>query len=107
MEYKNVSLLVKSGCDLLNLSEMGGKVMIAETTGNNYGVSIRGTIEGTALSFSEEFRRVSPQVTGLYYLESEVGVSFIILPKYYPPFATEKPGSYNEDHGSSDEVGRL
>ena len=107
MEYKNVSLLVESGCHLLILSEMGGKVMIAETTGNNYGVSIRGTIEGTALSFSEEFRRVSPQVTGLYYLESEVGVCFIILPSYYPPFATEKPGSYNEDHGSSDEVGRL
>jgi len=59
-------------------TEMGGKVMIAETTGNNYGVSIRGTIEGTALSFSEEFRRVSPQVTGLYYLESEKNLEAIM-----------------------------
>ena len=86
---------------------MGGKVMIAETTGNNYGVSIRGTIEGTALSFSEEFKRICPQVTGLYVFESEVGVILIILSELIFAFVTEKPGSYNEDHDTSAEVGRL
>ena len=47
--------------------------MITENVVHNYGMSLRGTIEGTALSFSEEYKRVSPQVTGFYVYESEVG----------------------------------
>ena len=40
---------------------------------NNYGMSLRGTIEGTALSFTEQFKKVSPKVSGFYTLENEVG----------------------------------
>merc|ERR1712212_1363339 len=54
----------KSDSIWANRTEMGGKVMNTETTGHNYGFSLRGTIEGTALSFSEEFKKVDPQVTG-------------------------------------------
>ena len=40
---------------------------------NNYGMCLRGTIEGTALSFTEQFKKVSPKVSGFYTLENEVG----------------------------------
>merc|ERR1712088_739117 len=40
-----VTVTKKSDTTWNTRTEMGGKVMIAETTGNNYGVSIRGTIE--------------------------------------------------------------
>ena len=46
--------------------------MVSDSTVNNYGMTICGTIEGTALSFREEFKRVSPKVTGFYVFESEV-----------------------------------
>jgi len=62
----------------VNRSEMGGKVMITETVSHNYGMSLRGTIEGTALSFSEEYKRVSPQVTGFYVYESEKNLREIV-----------------------------
>jgi len=73
-----VTVTKKSDTTWNTRTEMGGKVMIAETTGNNYGVSIRGTIEGTALSFSEEFKRICPQVTGLYVFESEKNLEAIM-----------------------------
>ena len=47
--------------------------MTNESVVHNYGMSMRGTVEGTGLSFTEEFKRVSPQVTGFYAFESEVG----------------------------------
>ena len=47
--------------------------MTNESVVHNYGMSMRGTVEGTGLSFTDEFKRVSPQVTGFYAFESEVG----------------------------------
>eukprot|EP00091_Calanus_sinicus_P010425 TRINITY_DN2424_c0_g1_i7.p1 TRINITY_DN2424_c0_g1~~TRINITY_DN2424_c0_g1_i7.p1 ORF type:complete len:238 (+),score=77.13 TRINITY_DN2424_c0_g1_i7:163-876(+) len=58
----------------INRTEMGDKVMITENVVHNYGMSIRGTVEGTGLSLTEEFKRVSPQVTGFYAFESEEGL---------------------------------
>ena len=51
---------------------MGNNTMVSESVANNYGMTIRATIEGTALSFTEVFRRVSPTVTGFYVFDSEV-----------------------------------
>ena len=53
-------------------SVMGNNTMVSESLANNYGMTIRATIEGTALSFTEVFRRVSPTVTGFYVFYSEV-----------------------------------
>jgi len=55
----------------INRTEMGGKVMVVETTMHNYGMTIRGTVEGTALSFKEECKRVAPTVSGFYAFESD------------------------------------
>jgi len=68
----------KSDSIWVTRTEMGGKVMNTETTGHNYGFSLRGTIEGTALSFSEEFKKVDPQVTGYYVFESEKNLEAVM-----------------------------
>eukprot|EP00090_Calanus_glacialis_P019700 TRINITY_DN3020_c0_g1_i1.p1 TRINITY_DN3020_c0_g1~~TRINITY_DN3020_c0_g1_i1.p1 ORF type:complete len:442 (+),score=134.66 TRINITY_DN3020_c0_g1_i1:166-1326(+) len=57
---------------------MGDKTMVSDSTVNNYGMTICGTIEGTALSFREEFKRVSPKVTGFYVFESEKGLNDVM-----------------------------
>lgn len=59
-------------------TEMADKVMITESVFHNYGMSLRGTVEGTALSFTEEFKKVSPQVTGFYVFESEKGLGELV-----------------------------
>jgi len=61
-----------------NRSEMGGKVMVTESTVHNYGISIRGTLEGTALSYREEFKKVSPKVDGFYVFESDKGMGELV-----------------------------
>merc|ERR1711970_1142774 len=85
----------KSDSIWVNRTEMGGKVMNTETTGHNYGFSLRGTIEGTALSFSEEFKKVDPQVTGYYVFESEKNleaVMKVMVPKIsWADFEKMKP----------------
>jgi len=73
-----VTVTKKSETVWMTRTEMGGKVMNTETTGNNYGMTLRGTIEGTALSFSEEFKRVSPQVSGFYVFESQKNLEAIM-----------------------------
>ena len=88
------------------VSEMGGKVMNTETTGHNYGFSLRGTIEGTAISFSEEFKKIDPQVTGFYVFESEVDIFHPLSIKKHI-FVAEKFGGSYESDGPQDELGRF
>merc|ERR1711892_1165315 len=74
---------------------MGNNTMVSESVANNYGMTIRATIEGTALSFTEVFRRVSPTVTGFYVFDSEKGLASlikIIMPKIdFADFEAMKP----------------
>jgi len=58
----------------INRAEMGGKVMVTESTVHNYGMSVCGTVEGTACAFKEEFKKVSPKISGYYVFESENGM---------------------------------
>jgi len=68
----------KSEKVLTTRTEMGGKVMVTESTMHNYGMSIRGTLEGTALSFREEFKKISPKVDGFYVFESDKGMGEMV-----------------------------
>merc|ERR1712156_323062 len=52
--------------------------VMGEHTINNYGLTICGTLQGSALSFREEFRKVSPKISGFYKLESEKGMNDIM-----------------------------
>merc|ERR1719357_1566172 len=61
-----------------SVSVMGEHTMVSESTINNYGLTIRGTLQGSALSFREEFRKVSPKISGFYKLESEKGMNDIM-----------------------------
>jgi len=62
----------------INRVEMGGKVMVTESTVHNYGMSVRGTVEGTACAFKEEFKKVSPKISGYYVFESENGMEKVV-----------------------------
>jgi len=62
----------------INRVEMGGKVMVTESTVHNYGMSVRGTVEGTACAFKEEFKKVSPKISGYYVFESENGMDKVL-----------------------------
>merc|ERR1711915_153282 len=61
-----------------SVSVMGEHTMVSESTINNYGLTICGTLQGSALSFREEFRKVSPKISGFYKLESEKGMNDIM-----------------------------
>lgn len=58
--------------------EMGGKTTISESVIHNYGMSIRGTVEGTALSYKEEFKKVDPKMSGFYVFECEKGLKDVM-----------------------------
>jgi len=53
-------------------TEMGGKVMESDMQHHNYGISITGCIDG--VSFSEEFKKITPKFSGFYKFESETGM---------------------------------
>ena len=53
--------------------EMNGKTVVHNMTFNNYGMVVNGKILGTDLIFSEVFKRVTPEISGYYIFESEVG----------------------------------
>ena len=53
--------------------EMNGKTLVYNNSFNNYGMVVNGKILGTDLTISEVFRRVTPQISGYYIFESEVG----------------------------------
>ena len=46
--------------------------MVSESVANNYGMTVRGNIEGTALSFTQVYKRESPNVSGFYVFDTEV-----------------------------------
>ena len=51
---------------------MKGKVMETETIYHNYGCSHSGTIAG--VNFSEEYKKVDPNISGYYIYESGVSL---------------------------------
>ena len=51
---------------------MNGKTVVSDMTYNNYGLVVHGKILGTDVTFSELFKRVTPQISGYYIYESEV-----------------------------------
>ena len=53
--------------------EMNGKTLVYNNSFNNYGMVVNGKILGTDLTMSEVFKRVTPQISGYYIFESEVG----------------------------------
>jgi len=59
-------------------TEMGNKTMVSESVANNYGMTVCGNIEGTALSFSQVYKRESPNVSGFYVFDSEKGLADVM-----------------------------
>ena len=53
--------------------EINGKTLVYNNSFNNYGMVVNGKILGTDLTISEVFKRVTPQISGYYIFESEVG----------------------------------
>ena len=51
---------------------MLGKTLTSEMVFHNYGVSISNKIEGTNISFTELFKRITPKINGYFMFESEV-----------------------------------
>ena len=51
---------------------MGGVVWVSDVVFHASGLTVTGTVEGHPGSFTEEFKKVSPKVTGFYQMESEV-----------------------------------
>ena len=78
--------------------------MVVETTMHNYGMTIRGTVEGTALSFREECKRVAPTVSRFYAFESD-DVRREILMVLFTYIHKERSGGACEDDDASDECG--
>lgn len=64
----------KDATTFLNTMEMNGKTVVHNMTFNNYGMVINGKILGTDLTFSEVYKRVTPQISGYYIFESETGL---------------------------------
>jgi len=71
----SVILTKKSDNVYLNRSEMMGKTLITEQTYSNYGMDTVVTVEGTGVSFTEIFKRVTPKISGYYTFESETGLA--------------------------------
>jgi len=62
---------------------MGTNTVVEEFVATNYGMTAKANIEGTALSCTEEFKRVDPIVSGFYVFDSQKGLeetTKIILP---------------------------
>ena len=54
---------------------MLGKTLISEMAFHNYGVSICNKIDGTNISFTELFKRITPKINGYFIFESEVDIN--------------------------------
>jgi len=72
----------------LNRTEMAGVVFISEVRYHSYGCTVNGSIEGQPGSYKEEFKKVSPKITGYYQLESETGMFEIF--KVFAPSQTKE-----------------
>jgi len=57
-------------------TEMGGKVMESEQQFHNYGISITGCMDG--VTFTEEFKKITPKFSGFYKFESESGMEAVM-----------------------------
>jgi len=90
---------------------MGNKTMVSESVATSYGMTVKANIDGTALSCTQVYKRVQPNVSGFYVFDSEKGlanVMKVIVPgmdpaefdKMKPNLAfgiTEQPGGLKID----------
>lgn len=75
--YEHAKTLTKKKDNTLNLkTEMKGIVIDADYVYHSYGLSATGTIGG--LTFTEEFRKVDPIVSGYYIYESGTGLNEVM-----------------------------
>ena len=51
---------------------MMGKTMVSEQIYTNRGMTTVVSVEGTGVTFTEVFKRVTPKISGYYTFESEV-----------------------------------
>jgi len=58
--------------------EMNGKTVVSSMAYNNYGFVVNGKIQGTNLTFTEVFKRVTPKISGYYIFESQTGLEGIL-----------------------------
>merc|ERR1712227_404574 len=65
----------KGGNTLVNKNEMMGKTLISEQTFHNYGMTSVTTVEGSGVTFTEIFKRVTPKISGYFVFESESGLA--------------------------------
>ena len=54
---------------------MMGKTLISEQTFHNYGMTSVTTVEGSGVTFTEIFKRVTPKISGYFVFESESGLA--------------------------------
>ena len=54
---------------------MGNKTMVSESVATSYGMTVKANIDGTALSCTQVYKRVQPNVSGFYVFDSEVWIS--------------------------------
>ena len=59
--------------------------MVSESVATSYGMTVKANIDGTALSCTQVYKRVQPNVSGFYVFDSEVLIfnSFNFYPQYY------------------------
>merc|ERR1712227_672483 len=69
-------VITKKGSNtLVNKNEMMGKTLISEQTFHNYGMTSVTTVEGSGVTFTEIFKRVTPKISGYFVFESESGLA--------------------------------
>jgi len=71
-----VTMTKKNENTFCQKSEMGDKVMESELQFHNYGISIKGSMEGVC--FTEEFKKITPKFSGFYKFESENGMEAVM-----------------------------
>jgi len=57
---------------------MGNKTMVSESVATSYGMTVKANVEGTALSCTQVFKRVQPNVSGFYVFDSEKGLATVM-----------------------------
>lgn len=93
--HQFVTITKKSENVWINRVEMGGVVWVSDVVFHASGLTVTGTVEGHPGSFTEEFKKVSPKVTGFYQMESETGM-FEITKAIVPGLTKEQFQTYLE-----------
>ena len=83
---------------------MGTNTVVEEFVATNYGMTAKANIEGTALSCTEEFKRVDPIVSGFYVFDSQVGEFLVQHIQWKFIFFSERIRRNNKDYFTHVEV---